>query len=358
MPRKVVYEAKIEHLQILNEEGKVDKAVGVPEALTPERLSEMYRWMLFFRRFDEKALALQRTGRLGTYASLIGQEATQVGAAYAMEKQDWLVPSFREQGIMMLRGVPGSKIITYWNGDERGSHFEEGINCLPICVPVGSQLCHGVGLAIAMAKRKQDAVVLSFVGDGGTSEGDFHEACNFAGAFNAPAVILIQNNHWAISVPRHKQTAATTLAQKAIAYGMPGLQFDGNDVMASYVATQEALNWARSGNGPMLLEAVTFRMEDHTTADDATKYRDDAEVEAWRPRDPLLRLEKYLRRKKKLNNNIIKTWEAEIAQEVAREVEAREALSAPDPLDTFRHLYAEIPQHLEAQMQEMKESLT
>ncbi|MCB9639547.1 MAG: pyruvate dehydrogenase (acetyl-transferring) E1 component subunit alpha [Myxococcales bacterium] len=358
MPRKVAFEAKIEHLQILDEKGKVDKSIGVPAGLDDNRLLEMYRWMLFFRRFDEKALALQRTGRLGTYASLIGQEATQIGAAYAMEEQDWLVPSFREQGIMMARGVPGSKIITYWNGDERGSMFDEGINSLPICVPVGSQLLHAVGMAMAFDKRKENRVVLGFIGDGGTSEGDFHEACNFAGAFKAPAVIMIQNNQWAISVPRHKQTASPTLAQKSLAYGMPGLQFDGNDVMAAYQATKEALDHARSGKGPFLLEAVTFRMQDHTTADDATKYRDPSEVEAWRPRDPIARLDAYLRSKKKINDDQIKQWEEEIAVEVAKEVEDRENLPHPDPLDTFRQLYTgEMPRHLQTQMQDMKENL-
>jgi pyruvate dehydrogenase E1 component alpha subunit len=258
---------------------------------------------------------------------------------------------------MMVRGVPGAKIITYWNGDERGSVFDEGVNCLPICVPVGSQTCHAAGLAMAFAKKKNNAVVLGFIGDGGTSEGDFHEGCNFAGAFQAPLVMMIQNNQWAISVPRHKQTASPTLAQKAIAYGMPALQFDGNDVMAAYQATKEALAHARSGKGPMMLEAVTFRMQDHTTADDATKYRDPAEVEAWKPRDPIKRLDTYLRGKKKLTDAMVAKMEEEIAVEVAKQVEDREALPAPDPLDTFRYVFGEIPQHLQEQMQDMKENL-
>lgn len=357
MPRKVAYQAQIEHLQILQENGQIDTSLGVPHGLSNEKLLEMYRSMLFFRRFDEKALALQRTGRLGTYASLIGQEATQVGIGFAMQDQDWLVPSFREQGVMMIRGVPGSKVITYWNGDERGSVFDESIRVLPICVPVGSQMCHATGLAMALDRREKGAAVVAFIGDGGTSEGDFHEACNFAGVFQAPLVIVVQNNQWAISVPRHRQSAAPTLAQKALAYGMPGLQFDGNDVMAAYQAASEALEHARSGRGPMLLEALTYRMEDHTTADDAKKYRDPKEVEAWRPKCPMRRLETYLRAQKTLTDEILQTFEKDAAERVAKEVADREALPAPIATDTFRHLFHTMPPHLQEQMAEMEEHL-
>lgn len=357
MPRKVVFEAQIEHLQILDEKGRVDKDLGVPSGLDNDKLLEMYRWMLFFRRFDEKALALQRTGRLGTYASLIGQEAAQVGAGYAMKDGDWLVPSFREQGLMMVRGVPGSKIITYWNGDERGSQYDEGVNVLPICVPVGSQLLHGVGLAMAESLEGTSNAVLACIGDGGTSEGDFHEACNFAGVYNAPAVILVQNNQWAISVPRHAQSAAPTLAQKAIAYGIHGIQVDGNDAMAMYEAVREALDRAREGGGPTLVEAFTYRIEDHTTADDASKYRPTEEVEEWKKKDPIHRLGLYLRDQGALTDEQIAKWEEEIAEEVAQQVADREALSKPDPLETFRHLYEEIPPHLQEQMEDMKSFL-
>lgn len=358
MPRKTVFQSEIQHLQILDEKGQVDKSLGVPEALTNERLLAMYRWMMFFRRFDEKALALQRTGRLGTYASLIGQEAAQIGVAFAMAPQDWLVPSFRDQGLMMARGVKGSKIISYWNGDERGSSYDEGINVLPICVPVGSQMLHGTGIAMAKAYQKEEAAVVACIGDGGTSEGDFHEACNFAGIFNAPVVMLIQNNQWAISVPRDHQTASQTLAQKAIGYGIEGVQVDGNDVMAMFKAAQDALEKARKGGGPTLIEAVTYRMEDHTTADDATKYRDPSEVEAWKPRDPLKRLEIYLREAGCLTDEMIEKMNAEILEEVAQEVADREAQPKMDPLDTFRYVYEEIPPHLAEQMAEMQESLS
>lgn len=357
MPRKTVFKAEIQHLQILNEKGQVDEKLGVPKGLDDDRLLEIYSRMVFFRRFDEKALALQRTGRLGTYASLIGQEAAQAGVGYAMAPQDWLVPSFRDQGLMMIRGVRGSKIITYWNGDERGSQYDEGINVLPICVPVGSQMLHGVGMAMAKAYLKENAAVVACIGDGGTSEGDFHEACNFAGTYNAPVVMLIQNNQWAISVPREVQTASQTLAQKAIGYGIEGVQVDGNDVMGMYQAAQDALEKARSGGGPTLIEAVTYRMEDHTTADDASKYRDQSEVDAWKPKDPILRLETYLRNAKKLDDAKIEAINADALEKVAAEVAHRESLPKPDPLDTFRYVYEEIPPHLAKQMDEMKESL-
>lgn len=357
MPNKVVFKEQIHNVQILSPKGKVDTKIGIPEGLDNNKLLDLYRWMTFFRRFDRKALALQRTGRLGTYPSLIGQEAVQAGAGLAMKENDWVVPSFREQGVMMVRGVPGSKILAYWGGDERGSQFDEGVNSLPICVPVGSQTLHGVGLAMSMAYQKKDAAVLSFIGDGGTSEGDFHEGCNFAGVYNAPVVILIQNNHWAISVPRHRQSIAPTLAQKAIAYGIPGIQVDGNDVMAVYKVVGEALDKARSGGGPTLVEAVTYRMEDHTTADDATKYRPPEELEAWKPKDPILRLETYLRSKKILTDELAEKFEKEAEERVAKEVADRDAMPPPDPLETFRHLYEEMPAHLQQQMAEMQETL-
>lgn len=357
MPRKVVFKEQIHNIQILNPKGKVDSKLGVPADLDNDKLLDMYRWMMFFRRFDRKALALQRTGRLGTYPSLIGQEAVQCGAGFAMAENDWVVPSFREQGIMMVRGVPGSRILAYWGGDERGSVFPEGANALPICVPVGSQTLHGVGLAMSMAYQKKDAAVLTFIGDGGTSEGDFHEGCNFAGVYNAPAVIMIQNNHWAISVPRHAQSKAGTLAQKAFAYGIPGVQVDGNDVMAMYQVTKQALDRARSGEGPTLIEAVTYRMEDHTTADDATKYRPPEELEEWRPKDPILRLETYLKAQDILNDEVQARLEEEVDAWVAKEVADRDAMAPPDPLETFRHLYETIPPHLEEQMAEMQENL-
>ncbi|HAA53473.1 MAG TPA: pyruvate dehydrogenase (acetyl-transferring) E1 component subunit alpha [Myxococcales bacterium] len=358
MPRKVVFEGQIEHLQILDENGKVDPEIGVPEGLTNELLVEMYKEMLFFRRFDKKALALQRTGQLGTYASLIGQEAAQVGLGYAMNEKDWLVPSFRDQGLMMLRGVPGHKIITYWNGDERGSQYDEGVNCLPICVPVGSQLLHGAGLGKALSLRGEDAACVVCVGDGGTSEGDFHEACNFAGVFDCPTVILIQNNQWAISVPRHRQSAAPTLAQKSIGYGLHGLQVDGNDVMAMYQAGKESLGRARKEKKATILEAFTYRMEDHTTADDASKYRPAEELELWSKRDPMRRLELYLREQGCFDDALLESMEKEVTARVAEQVAAREALEKPDPTDTFRYLYGEMPPHLVEQMEEMKESLS
>lgn len=360
MPRTTAFEGRIEYLQILDQTGKIDKKIGIPKDLDNEKLVDMLRWMIFLRRFDEKALALQRTGRLGTYASLIGQEGAQVGAGFAMAKQDWLAPSFREQGLMMQRGVPGSKILAYWGGDERGSEYEEGVNSLPICVPIGSQLLHGVGMAMGFSRQEKtkDTAVLLCIGDGGTSEGDFHEACNFAAVFKAPAVFLIQNNQWAISVPRSHQSRAKTIAQKSLAYGVEGIQVDGNDVLAMYQATSDALALARKSGKPTIIEAFTYRMEDHTTADDASKYRSQEEVDSWKPKDPIIRFEKLLRRKKLVNDKLIAEMEEEAIKRVAKEVADREALGSPDPLNTFRYLYEEIPPHLKEQMAEMEESLS
>jgi len=358
MPRKKIFEGSIVRLQILNEKGKVDNKIGVPKGLTEDVLKDMLRQMIFLRKFDEKALALQRTGRLGTYASLIGQEASQIGTAFAMGDKDWLVPSFRDQGLMMMQGVPGSQILAYWGGDERGSKFDEEVRCLPVCVPVGSQCCHAVGIAMAMSKQGEDAAVVACIGDGGTSEGDFHEACNFASLHKAPFVLLIQNNQWAISVPRNRQCSADTLAQKAFGYGLDGIQVDGNDVMAVYQAMTDALQKAKTEGVGAIIEAHTYRMEDHTTADDARKYRPPEELEEWKPKDPISRLEKYLRSKKLITDAEIAEMEKEAADRVAKEVADREALGKPDPLDTFRYLYQEMPPHLEEQMKEMEESLS
>ncbi len=234
MPRTRVYEAVTERLEILDTEGRVDGEL-MP-ALDPSEIRGLYRDMVLMRTFDGKAINLQRQGRMGTWPPIKGQEAVQAGVALAMADNDWLIPAFREHGIMVLRGVPLHLVYAYWAGDERGSCYPEGVRCFPVAVPVGSQWQHGAGVGLSLKLRGEDAVAVTFGGDGSTSEGDFHEAVNCAGVFDARTVFVIQNNQWAISVPRHKQTASETLAQKAHAYGMPGIQVDGNDVFAVYVA--------------------------------------------------------------------------------------------------------------------------
>jgi pyruvate dehydrogenase E1 component alpha subunit len=347
MPRTVIHQAVTERLEILAPDGSLDEALA-PD-LGDARLVEAYEAMTRIRLFDDKALKLQRQGRMGTWGSLKGQEAAQVGMALAMEPADWVVPSFREHGLMLLRGVPGHLIYAFWKGDERGAALDPAWRCLPPAVPVGSQHLHAVGLGWALARRGERAAAVACGGDGSTSEGDFHEALNFAGVFQTPTVFFIQNNQWAISVPFRVQTAAASIAQKAVGYGLPGVQVDGNDVLAVYVAAREALERARSGGGPTLIEAHTYRLQDHTTADDAGRYRDAAEVAAWAEKDPLRRLRLLLEARALWDE----AREAALLQRLAGEVEAAvaafEGLPAPEPADVFDHAYAELPWNLAEQ---------
>jgi pyruvate dehydrogenase E1 component alpha subunit len=288
---------------------------------------------------------LQRQGRVGTFAPIKGQEAAQVGSIATLRPQDWMVPSFRETAAMIWRGWPIEKLLQFFAGYLEGSQPPAKVNDLPICIPVATQLPHAVGLAYAAQYRGDDVVVMAYFGDGATSEGDFHEACNFAGVWHVPMVFVCQNNQWAISVPLKKQTHARTIAQKALAYGFPGIQVDGNDVLAVYAATKEAVDRARAGEGPTLIECVTYRLAMHTTADDPTKYRQPEEVAEWERKDPLTRFTAYLKKKRLLDESV----EAEVDEEIAEAVRRFEALPPADPLAIFDHVYAEMPPHLAAQ---------
>ena len=263
-------------------------------AREPEALLPLYRGMMLTRRFDAKAIALQRTGRLGTYASSLGQEAVTVGLASAMRPEDVLLPSYRETGALLWRGVSLLETLLYWGGDERGSDFQGPRADFPVAVPIASQCLHAVGVAYAFRLRREPRVAVCVSGDGSTSNGAFYEAINTAGAWRVPAVFVINNNQWAISLPRSAQTAAATLAQKAIAAGIPGTQVDGNDVIAVHHLVGQAIERARAGEGPSLVEALTYRMSDHTTADDASRYRDGELVSAEWANDPIARLRTFL----------------------------------------------------------------
>jgi len=355
MPRERIYEAVTERLAILDTDGSVDEAL-MP-ALEPEKVLEAYTQMVRMRGFDEKALKLQRQGRLGTWPPIKGQEAVQAGVGLAMADSDWLIPAFREHGIMLMCGVPGHLIYAYWGGDERGSCFPEGVRCFPIAVPVGSQWQHGAGVGLSLKLRGEHAAAVTFGGDGSTSEGDFHEGLNFAGVFGARTVFVIQNNQWAISIPLARQTRSDTLAQKAHAYGIPGIQVDGNDVFAVFVAATEALERARGGGGPTLIEAVTYRLGDHTTADDASRYRSSEEVREWAARDPILRLRRYLEAAGLWDPSREEALAEETASWVDSQVKALEAMPAPEPEDVFRHMYADMPPHLAEQMQSLVEEV-
>lgn len=355
MPEKKVLKFEVEQLSILDEKGKADKKL-LPKLSAKELLS-MYEEMVLVRIFDRKAFALQRQGRLGTYAQHEGQEATQIGVSFAMQKQDWVFPSFREDAILISRGYPMERLYQYWGGDERGNIVPDGVNCFPISIPVGTQPLHAVGFSWAAKMRKEKSVSVVFFGDGATSEGDFHEAMNFAGDFLTPTVFVASNNQFAISVARKKQTRAKTIAQKAFAYGFRGVQVDGNDIFAVYRAAKEAIESARKGNGPTLIEAVTYRIADHTTADDASRYRPKSEISFWKKRDPIERLKKYLEAKKILDSKIEKEILSRSTFAVEEAVRKYEAIEPQKPDAIFNYMYYETPKTLQQQKEYLKKFL-
>ena len=302
-----------------------------------------YRAMVLTRAFDLKAVALQRTGRLGTYAVSLGQEAVSIGVASCMRTEDCLLPSYRDNGALLWRGVGMEEILLYWGGDERGNRSSGPAHDFPCCIPVGSQAPHAAGVAAAFRFRKQARVAVCLLGDGATSKGDVYEAMNFAGVHRLPLVFVVNNNQWAISVPLKLQTGAETLAQKAIAAGFPGELVDGNDLLAVRAAAMEAIGDARSGKGPRLIEAITYRLGDHTTADDAARYRSTAEVQARWKEEPIARLRAYLVGRKAWG----KAEEEQLARDCQQRVETavgRYLATPPRPPESiFDHLYAELP---------------
>lgn len=356
MPRKPIkIKPKVEYLSILDGNGKVDAALD--PKLDSDRSIYLYRLMLTARRLDERCINMQRQGRIGTYGPCRGQEAAHCASTIVMDKEDWVVPAFREPGSFYHRGWPLETVLLFWGGYEEGCRPPEGVKDLPIAVPIASQVPHAMGIAWAMQLRGDNHAVLCYCGDGGTSEGDFHEAMNFAGVYNLPLVMLIQNNQWAISHPRDAQTASETIAQKALAYGFDGIQVDGNDPLAVYVATKEAVDKAKRGGGPTLIEAVTYRLSVHTTADDPTKYRSDTEVKKWEKLDPIPRYQGYLVKRGVLNDKLIAEIEKAVLAEVAGAVERYEAMRNVDPLDCFDYMYAKLPPELVQQRAEFAECL-
>ncbi len=313
--------------------------------------------MLLARRFDERRLKLQRSGRIGTFAPVNGQEAAQVGTIAALRPDDWLVPSYRETAAHIWRGGRLADMLVFDAGYNEGGAIPADARNLPNAVPVGTQLLHAAGIAYAARLEGADEVVMTYFGDGATSEGDFHEALNFAAVFDCPVVFVCQNNQYAISMPRDRQTRSETLAQKAIAYGMPGIQVDGNDVLACYVAAEEAVKRAREEAAPTLIECVTYRLEMHTTADDPKRYRDDEEVESWRKRDPLIRFATYLRSRGLLDDEGEEKLEAEIRDELKQawtDAEARiRELDGPGVM--FDHVFARPTPELRRQRARMVE---
>jgi len=340
----------IEAFQVLDEKG--DVVAPLPDfAKDPAALAAMYRAMVLTRAFDAKAVAMQRTGKLGTFASALGQEAVGVGLASAMRDEDVLVPSYREQAAQFIRGMTMAHCLLYWGGDERGSDFRDGParRDFPNCVPIGTQVPHAVGIAYAMKLRKEKSAVVSVFGDGGSSKGDFYEGANFAGVWKLPLVMVVNNNQWAISLPRSRQSAAQTLAQKAIAVGFEGRQVDGNDVIAVRQSVAEALDKARAGGGPTLIEALCYRLCDHTTADDASRYRDADSVNAAWKVEPIARLRDYMAKNGHWNKEREEALQRDAAEEVAKAVATYEGTPPGPPEHMFDHLYAKVPKALEEQ---------
>ncbi|MGM0435892.1 MAG: pyruvate dehydrogenase (acetyl-transferring) E1 component subunit alpha [Bacillota bacterium] len=338
-------------LQILDKEGKVVNKDLEPE-IDDETLLKMYKIMRLSRMSDEKALQYQRQGRMLTFAPAMGQEGAQVGPMAASEEKDWLVQAFRETAALLYKGVTVEQNYLYWYGNERGSRYDDGVNALPVNVPIGSQFSHAAGIAYAARYKKTGAAAVAYIGDGGTSHGEFHEGVNFAGTKDLPVVFIIQNNHYAISTPREAQTRAATLAQKAVAYGIPGIQVDGNDPLAMYVATSEALKRARNGEGPTLIEAVTYRMGPHTTSDDPTLYREDSEVEEWAGKDPIKRFNKYLANKKLWNKEKDEALTKEYKDTIKKTFKKVEKSERPTVDEVFDYTYEELTPELKRQKEE------
>jgi pyruvate dehydrogenase E1 component alpha subunit len=342
MPRERIDLDPIDAVSILDEEGRVDRALE--PAIPADDLGRLYRTFLLARRFDERMLFLQRQGRIGTYLPARGHEAAVLGSVYALRATDWMVPVWREWAAYVWRGWPLDNLILLYAGFSEGTSVPVGIRDLPVCVPMGTHVPHAVGIACAARARREDSVVLCYFGDGASSEGVCQEAMNFAGVFQAPIVFVCVNNQWAISIPRSRQTRAKTLAHRALAYGFPGIQADGNDLLAMVAVTQEAVARARAGGGPTLIEAVTYRLTPHSTADEPKKYREEPEVKAWEAKEPLPRFRRYLEAKGLVDDALQARLEAEVDAEVRAAIERAEArMQAARPIDMFDNVYGDVP---------------
>ena len=333
--------------RIMDDEGKVINKNYMPE-LDDDLIRKAYTSMLFARVADQMSVSYQRQGRLYTYPPIFGQEALQVAAGMIIREDDWLVPAFREMAVMLAKGVSLKEIFLYYLGNEEGSNFSKANHVLPICVPIGSQLLYATGIAYSIKYQKKDEIVFPFIGDGGTSEGDFSEALNFAAVWQVPVVFTIQNNQYAISVPVKNQTRSINLAVKAIGFGMPGIKVDGNDFFAMYAAYQAAAEYAKAGKGPVLIEAYTYRRGAHTTSDDPSKYRTKEEEQSWEKADPLTRLKKYMH-----DHGILVENETTLIEQYKQEIDEQfiqaENFRPYELEEVFKHMYVEMPDDLKRQ---------
>jgi pyruvate dehydrogenase E1 component alpha subunit len=356
MPSEEIGPFSVSYLQVLDEKGNLDK--DLEPDLSEEQLLRLYRVMFLAREGDQRMLKLQRQGRVGTFGPATGQEACVCSPVLAMTEKDWVVGAFREPGAFLARGEPLSNLYLFHNGYEEGNVSPTSGRTLPISIVVGAQLLHAVGIGYAMRYRgEKESAVVTFFGDGATSQGDFHEALNFAAVWKAPVVFVCQNNGWAISLPRGKQTTSRTLAQKSIAYDIPGIQVDGNDPLAMYKASKEALDRARAGEGPTLIEAITYRLMMHTTADDPTRYRADEEVKEWWKKDPIPRLRTYLENKGIWDREKQAKMEEEIKAEVDEAVKEFESKKDFKPDTPFDYVFGTKHDIIEEQRAEFLENL-
>lgn len=342
--------------QIIDNEGKVINKKFMPE-IDSDELVKAYKDMLFARTADQMIVSYQRQGRIFTYPPNYGQEAISGAVAHVMRKQDWLVPAFREMGAYLAKGASLKEIFLYFMGYEDGVNFKNAENFLPYAVPIASQLVHAAGIGYEINYRKKDQVVFTFVGDGGTSEGDFHEALNFAGVWKAPVVFIVQNNQYGISTPFKVQTASDGIAIKSYAYGIKGIQVDGNDFFAMYAAVKESFEHARSGNGPVLIEAVTYRKGAHTTSDDPTKYRTKEEEESWEAKDPMKRLKAYLVQNKLYDESQEEQLVEDYKKEIDRQFIEAENYGPVALEEVFKYTYADMPADLKEQQIEHEKFL-
>lgn len=345
--KKVIEKFEVDYLQILNEQGILDSKLA--PKLSPSLIKKMYELMVLTRVFDEKAINLQRQGRIGTYASVKGEEACQIASAIQMQSDDLAFPAFREHGVYLTRSCPPENLYMYWGGDERGMNTPKSCNVFPISIPIATQAVHATGAAMAFKLQKKKSVALTYFSDGATSEGDFHEALNFAGEFQAPVVFICQNNQWAISTPVSEQTHSQTLAQKAIAYGFEGIQIDGNDIFAVYTTVEKAIKKAREGKGPTFIECFTYRLGDHTTSDDATKYRKKSEVEAWQKKEPISRVEKFMLNKKLANKSYFASVLKNATSTIEKAVKRYEENPLAPPETIFDYTYSSLTPELKDQ---------
>ena len=325
-------------IQYLSDSGEPLKELP----LTDEELVTGYRALRRTRFFDERAVTLQRQGRLGVYPPSFGQEAAQVGTALALEKSDWLVPSYRENAAALVHGLPMSQLILYWRAHPVGWRFPDNLNMLPFYIPIATQLPQAVGVAMAGQYQDKNWVVATYIGDGGTSEGDFHEALNFAAVYNAPVLFTVQNNGWAISVPTSKQMKNPRIAERAAGYGIPGVVVDGNDLVAVWSEARRAVERARENGGPTLLEALTYRIAPHTTSDDPARYRLEDEAEKWRKKDPVARMQALVRSLEIWSEEQEEALTEELKTELAEALEVADAAPDPEPWEIIEHVFAEM----------------